>query len=643
MNRSILSLAIIKTHWENNKSDYIDNFIPFTGALLNEKKYNEIDFDVFQADFRERYGLFIPINALVTIFNRAKKNGLVYRDQGKIFAKHENLSQYDFSLSSSSTERKFKNLINAIKDYSKKSYEIELEDEEIESALLSFLKEHDLDILFAAKDKSVLPEVKSSKKIKYVISTFSIHVYENDPQLFQFLLDISVGHALSGAILYSEFNSFSGKLKSLNIYFDTPILLGLMGFNGKYKKKSIEELISILNDEGANLFLLKTTRGEVDSILSDCHKWLEKGSYDLEKSSRILRYCHRNGISATDVERKILNLDSFLANRNVISTEVPDYSQQKHVIDENQLEETILSTYRSIIDNFDDELADKKGTISRDVKVLSGIYRFRQGYKPKTIKDSKALFITTNTALAFASRRFESSHNGTGFTIPTCLTDVFLGTVIWLQSPQKVEAINSKRFVADCYAAIQPGESLIKKYLAEIEKLKEEKRIDNDEYYLLRSHRASLNLLESKTMGDPDAFDASSTEEILDNIVESIRYKESQKLKEEIDEHTKTKDQLAEEQERIGRLESSLDRKSERIAKQVGKFIFGLVTILIAFGIYVNLFPESFELNKTSKTILWFVIGIVTLLNLLTGFNFKGLRDTIVKRIKIKISDWLKN
>ena len=48
MNRSILSLAIIKAHWEDNKSDYIDNFIPFTGALLNDKKYHEVDLDVFQ-------------------------------------------------------------------------------------------------------------------------------------------------------------------------------------------------------------------------------------------------------------------------------------------------------------------------------------------------------------------------------------------------------------------------------------------------------------------------------------------------------------------------------------------------------------------------------------------------------------------
>lgn len=642
MNRTILSLAIIKAHWEKNKADYIDNFIPLIASLLNEKNYSEVDLELFQSDFKERYGLQIPINALVTIFNRANKNKIVYREQGKIFVYKDRISDFDISLQSTDVERKFNNITNAIQLYAKATYELEITKPEIEEALLSFLKEHDLDILFAAKDRSVLPEVKSTKKLKYIISTFSINAFENDPQLFQFLLDVSVGHALSGAILYSELNSFSGKLKNLNIYFDTPIILSLMGLNGKYKKKSVAELFSILNDEGANLFILETTRGEIDSILSDCHKWLEKGSYDLEKSSKILRYCHRNGISASDVESKILKLDQLLLDNKVTSTRVPNYNENQFVIDENQLEKTILDTYRNIIDNFDTELADRKGTISRDVKVLSGIYRFREGHKPKTIKDSKALFITSNTALAFASKRFESLHNGSSFTIPTCLTDVFLGTVIWLQSPQKVETINSKRFMSDCYSAIQPTEALIKKYLQEIEKLKTENRISNDEYYLLRSHRASLNLLEAKTMGDPDAFDASSTEEILDNIVFSIKAKEAERLNLEIQEHTKTKEQLEIEQERVEKIDSTLKKKSTKIASLIGKFIFYFLSFVVLICLAINLFPEYFPVKQSIKIPLWSIIIVVTVLNIATGFNFGGLRNKIVDFIQKKIYNWLK-
>jgi hypothetical protein len=642
MNRTILSLAIIKAHWDKDKDDYIDSFIPLMAWLLKEKNYTEVDFTRFQKDFQERYGLFIPINAFVTIFNRAKKKNIVFREQGKIYVRIEGLSNYDLSISSAEVGRKFKHLTGQIKDFAKSNYDLEVKVDEIENALLAFLKEHDLDILFAAKDKSVLPEVKSKNKLKYVISTFSIHAFESDPQLFQFLVDISVGHALSGAILYSKSNTFSGKLKDLNIYLDTPIILDFLGFNGKYKERSVKELIDILNEEKANICILNITRGEVDSILFDCQRWLEKGSYDIERASRVLKYCHRKGLTAIDVEQVIVSLDRFLSGNRITSTQTPSYSEIEFVIDEALLEETIYKTYDSVIDNFDKERADSRGSIKRDVQVLSGIYRFRRGYKPKSIKDSKALFITSNTALAFASRRFETMHNGTNFTIPTCLTDVFLGTIIWLQSPQRVETINSKRFIADCYSAIQPSDALIKKYLAEIEKLKAGDKISSDDYYLLRSHRVSLSLLESKSMGDPDAIDATSTEEILDGIIQSIKEKEAKILADEIRIHQETKKKLAHQEEKVQTIQLTLEGKAENISIFIGKLLFGFSFLIVAFCLFANLFPEYFNLQSGFKVVLWVLIGIITLMNLSTGFNLWGMKDKIVNSIKVKVLNWLK-
>lgn len=643
MNRTLLSLAIIKSHWEKNKVDYIDNFVPMVASLAVQKKYNEIQLDTFQTDFTERFGLKIPINALITIFNRARKNGIFKREQGKYILDSNNFEKNDFTIESTDIERKFRKVISSIVVYSEKEFELKVEEEEVENALLAFLKQHDLDILFAATDKSVLPSVESSKKLKYLISSFVLFAVDSEPELFQFLLDISVGHALSGAILYSEFNSFSGKLKNLNIYIDTPLILALSGYNGDFKKSSVEELLKILNEEKANLFILETTRGEVDSILNDCHNWLEKGGYDLGKSSRILRYCHRHGINATDVEQKIVALDSILESLNIIATTVPSHVDNvEFQVDEKELKRTIQRTYKNIIHNYDLQDYSKQATIDRDVKVLSGIYRFRQGYKPKTIKDSKDIFITSNTALAFASRIFESKENGSSFTIPTCLTDIFLGTVIWLQSPQKIENLNTKKFIADCYSATQPSNELIKKYIQEVEKLKKEKSINNDEYYLLRTHRASLNLLEKKTMGDPEAFDGSSAEDILDSIMDSIKGKETEKLNIEKEEHENTKDKLSKAENATNILEEKLEIKSENIAKSISQFIFVFLVILTGFCLVVNLFSEFFKPNEYLKIFLWVFIGIVTLLNISTGFNIMGLKTKLRASIKIKVLYWLK-
>ncbi len=642
MNRTILSLAIIKTHWEKHQSDYIDNFILLLATLLNEKKYQEIEIENFQIDFMDRFGLEIPINPLITIFNRATKRKILIRSGGKFYANYDKLPEHDSSIESAEIERKFNNVISAIQEFAVEKYQLETTTEEIEIAFLSFLKQHDLDILFAAKDKSILPKVESTRKLKYLISAFTIYAYDSEPNLFKFLLDVSIGHALSGAILYSEINSFSGKLKDLNIYIDTPLVFSLLGLNGYFKQKAIIELLKILREEKANLFILATTRSEVDSIFLDCYKWLEKGNYELDKSSKILRYCHRNGITATDIEGKILTLDEILGSYEIEPTVVPDYIENKQFqIDEKDLKNTIVRTYKGIIPEFNIYDYNKEATIERDVKVLSGIYRFRQGFKPKTIKDSKDLFITSNTALAFASRIFETKENGSSFTIPTCLTDVFLGTVIWLQSPQKVVSLNEKKFIADCYSATQPNELLIKRYIAEVEKLKESSKISRDEYYLLRTHRASINLLETKTMGDPEAFNGETAEEILDNIIASIKGSTSEKLDSEIDNHNQTKSELEKVSAEKDQLIVKLLNKSKRIAKSLGKFIFWIFTLFTAFALSVNLFSMYFNPNKTTKVSLWIFIGLITLFNLSTGFNIIGFRDKLIKQLEKKIYRWL--
>lgn len=642
MNRTLISLAIIKSHWEKNRTDYIDNFIPLIAAVLNEKKYAKIDLDTFQSDFKERYGLDIPKNALVTIFNRARKNGIVKRNQGDFVYDEESSSSQIKDIESADIERKFNKVISSIKKFSKDEHDLKVEDKDVEEALLSFLKQHDLDILFAAKDHSILPSVKSSKKLKYLVSSFALYAAKEEPTLFQFLVDISVGHALSGAILYSELSSFSGKLKDLNIYLDTPIILGILGFSGDFKRSSIDELVKILNEEKANVYILDTTRGEVDHILNDALTWLQRGIYDLEKASRALRHCHRQGMTGTDLEQKILGIDRLLEEQGIVSTEVPEHlNNEKFQINEVELKKTIKGTYKRIIKDYDYNDYTKEGTINRDVKVLSGIYRFRQGFKPKVIKDSKHLFITSNTALAFASKVFESRENGSHFTIPTCLTDVFLGTVIWLQSPQKIEALNSKKFIADCYSATQPSTELIKKYIREVEKLKTEKKINNDEYYILRTHRASLNLLEKNTMGDPELFDGSSTAEILDTIMYSIKGEEEEKLKKEQDAHLKTKTELEQISADKKALKNRLNIKAENIAKSVSQILFILLLIITAVCLAVNLFDDYFKPNENLKIVLWIIIGIITLLNLTNGFNILGFKDRIKKILKSKILNWL--
>src|SRR5680860_77468 len=136
MNRTLISLAIIKTHWEKNRADYIDNFIPLVTNLLSENKYTEIDLALFQTEFKKRYGLDIPKNALITIFNRAKGKNIVKRDQGKFVFNSDYSGKEIKTIESSEIERKFNKVVNSIIEFASKEHELTVDENDIEEALL---------------------------------------------------------------------------------------------------------------------------------------------------------------------------------------------------------------------------------------------------------------------------------------------------------------------------------------------------------------------------------------------------------------------------------------------------------------------------------------------------------------------------
>lgn len=162
MNRTIVSLAIIKSHWEREKQiTLITSFL--CQAVYVLKKYNEINLDTFRLDFKTKYGLDIPTNPMITIFNRAVKRKLFLRNNGKFYINAEKIATYDNSIESTNIERKIRKLVDSILSFAQDKYNISPSECEVEDALLAFLKQYDLDILFATKEKSILPSIKSTK------------------------------------------------------------------------------------------------------------------------------------------------------------------------------------------------------------------------------------------------------------------------------------------------------------------------------------------------------------------------------------------------------------------------------------------------------------------------------------------------
>jgi hypothetical protein len=675
MNRTLLSLAIIRTNWKLYKHDYIENFVPLFTGLIKSKGYEEINLeklDIIKNDFKAEYGLVIPSNPIQIILNRLSKRRLIIREHDKFIPNYDKINSIDISTKSNQISREFEYVVSSLQVFVKEKHNIEVTQNEIEDALICYLKKHDLDLLFAAERNSLLPNINPNKKLQYLINEFIGNVFRKEPQLFQFILNLTIGHALSATILFEDFNQYSGKFHGLNLFLDTPFIFNLLGIHGILKKSLAEELISIINEEGASMFVLEITQREVNANLDEAFKLLEKGKTDPSKRSLTFKACIENGFNENDVEQIILNLPSFYKDHKIGYTDLPNYDDfRDYQIDEGKLYQTIVETYNEIVhfkkdetckepENKEKSKEDKiNNTIYRDVQVLSGIYRYRLGSSPKTLKDCKYLFITTNSSLAHASRRFEKLEKKQRYSLPTCLTDIFLGTLIWLHSPAKFEAINEKKLIADSYAALEPDEKLIAYYLEDVEKLRKKGVISEENYILLRTHRAAINILENKTLGDISEFSSQTTEEILSELIAQLTAEERTKYMLEKETHEKTQSQLAEIQKRHSELlGANLLREQEesqaillrntRINKKsdikARFWVYAIQTLLIAVFLISSLILllNQFSNLKIARWVIIIIASITTItsvLNIITGFNIVSLREKLHYKLLIYFSN----
>jgi len=637
VDRTITTLAVLKVNWDHLKKDYIENFVPLVVRLINKKQIEVIDdINKISEEFAAEWGLIIPYYPMVSIINRVKKKGFIKQINGKLYPIKEKIIKADFGDLSEEQVRQQEKVINEFIDYSEKMYDIKLDRNDAERALISFLREHDSDILFTAQRGTVLPNVKITRTHKFLLCNFINHAAASEPDIFDFITNITVGHILASTLLYAEFDKFSGKLKKINLYFDTAFVFRLLGVDGGARRDVYLDFVKLVRNEGTKLFVFDHTYEEIQQILDNTLMWIGNPNYDPNKASQVLNHFIQQNFTQSDVERIIVGLKSNLENLGITIMPVVDPNKDKlYQIDDEKLHSLIVETYKEQSATFAEW--EKESTVRKDIRSITAVYKLRQGRKPRHINEAGHIFVTTNKTLAFIATKYELSEGKNGFIIPVCVTDVFLGTLIWLQSPPAMLEINQKKIIADCYAAVQPDAALIRKYSLEIEKLKKQNIISVEECYLLRSSRVARDLLEEKTLGDPDNFTDKTPEEILEDIKNKFKKDGEKQYIQEKEYHERTAKQLLITKLEKERTHRSIERLAGFVSKCCSFLIFLILIPLISIGTIFTFQPDLFTNHPWVKTIILVVFAIANLFNIVYGYYIKDVGNKIEALIKNKI------
>lgn len=624
-----LTLAVLMAQWEQRQHDQIETFVPFVLNLLKKERYEVVNVSELQQDFLSEYGIAVPYQPLQAIVHRLSKTGLIKRTAQGSVPNYEQIDLQDFDLISKEQERNYNKVIDELVRFAKDRFSVKLTADEANAAILSFLSRHKQEILFASQrpDEGILSNVRTDNEHLFIVHSFIVVVYERDHDIFSYFKDLAIAYLLANTLLYTDFDRYVGALKDQNCYLDTPLIIPLLISNNNEAHQACEEFVELLFGEGANLLMFEHTYDEITFNLRGALEHVGRPTFDPCKASMTARTLAEEGASESDIELLLSRLDQKIEQYNIAVVETPEHQENSdHQVDEERLKESIISVYS---DSFDP--TEKSWTLQKDIDSLSAIYLLRKGSEPVLLNRAEHIFITSNSSLAYASRVFEDSAT----TIPVCLTEVFLGTLIWLRRPAVLTPITEKKLLADTFAAMKPDRRLLKALCAQLDKLENQGVITSEESYLLRTNRVAFNLLEKNTMGNVARFDESTPTAMLEEMNASYRVEVRKELDEVKQEFSKYR--VATEFDKASHA-TAIDQKLATEAKldKIAHYTASVIAwfpVIILGGLSVLYLFSSITAYKPYLVTVPVFAGM-TLGSLFWGFNLKNLKHKAYTRIK---------
>ena len=631
--RTLASIAALKVMMEKEKGDFIEAFIPMIGDLIKRKSITTIDTTMICNEFKEEYGITIPYHAMHSILTRCKVRGiLIQTDSIQTVSKPETWQK----LTPLNIETEVKNIEQICQDFSAYSVsnfgEVYTEAQAAE-ILFGYLNSFDVELLIASSDGNELPAIKVKNRDKYIVSQFIAYLRINDTASFDLIIRIAMGNVFACMICYKNQDAFIGKLRNVIIYLDTPYILKMTGVEGIQKEEAFVDLVKLMQEHGATVSVFQHTMDETQKILEDCICLVGNKSYDPRFASKAIKYFVDNRYSQDDVRLFISKASSKLKELGIDDDVYIDPSKYaEYQIDEPKLFDIIAKSYHA--SNYVYENWKKRIVIERDVNSISNIYRVWEGKYPANIQKSKALFLTTNGALVRSAEKYEKDVLKNEPKVYTCYNDVFIGTMLWLQSPSRVEEIKKKSLTAYCLAQLKPTPEIIDKFVTQINRLKGYGKLTDEEYYYLRTNTSVFDYIAKVTCNDESLFYDRLPEEILEGIKSKVREEEEAKTKIVSNQLDIINSEKTSIEKKYVQISSKIELMLDKVAEAISWAVFGL--IFIASVLMLVLVNSS---NETIKIFNYIINGIFSICSLVFGFNLLDVR----KRVKGKVLQRLFN
>ena len=256
--------------------------------------------------------------------------------------------------------------------------------------------------------------------------------------------------------------STSFKLKMF--FLDTRIVLALLHFDGKDSYDYYSNLINIIKNTKARLYIFDRTKMEIVNLLSESISNFNN-IYCLK--NRIISSCLEMGYSVTFLEKVLNNIDEEISKLGVGITSYP-------------FNETIYKRYGS---NLYDKLKEDNSkynerALEHDVMCINDLLSLWNGKSFHKLETIPSIFLTTNLPLYRAARYILR------IKYPPVITANSLSIYFWLNSSQNFNMCKDE-LLAYTKLMLTPSQDLWESVIKSLSELKKDGNITKEQFSYL--------------------------------------------------------------------------------------------------------------------------------------------------------------
>lgn len=511
----------------NPVRDVLDCLIPFTAPYINRIAGTQVTTDGLQKNLKSNFGFDIPLYAIDQLMPALQKAGYVeYRRVAKCYIARKGDHDYEFVKAEIASE--FDKVVGSLERYATiVGFEHRPPSGGWGDALIRFLKSSvDGADSKIANIKGVLLEPMKIESA--IVGAFIKNSYENDGNIYSNILNIFMG------ILVEEFISSVSEIGSIdltrpvNVFFDTAVLLRLLGCSGNLLRTATEELARYLQDLGFKIFYLSGNESEVAGIFDTIIHVKDTGK---ELEGETAAAIASGDVSMSDIRMLQNTFPERLAAMGVFPAEELEksaFDNAKYQIDERGFSEYLKQN--ALRGGRGYSLSNREN----DAGYLGAVMRLRRRLHTPDLASCGYVFVTSNKFLAHVSRRYlidqrviRPQH------CPPMLAVGQVATILWLMKDQALEPDKAGReLLSNCYAAFRPDQQWFRHFREGIERT-----VGNIEEYV-KGPRHALTLQAARRIAQEESFGESAVvrelnmAEILSRADDDIKQREALQLEE---------------------------------------------------------------------------------------------------------------